>query len=188
MTGHVLGLDLGLAHCGAAQLQHDGTIRTWHLHTDPLAEGASLARISARVHGVAAWALNRATTTTTLAVVEGPSHGSLYGNPHERAGIWWRVVDSLIRHEVPVAVLAPTTLKAYITGHGNATKTTVQQAVHTLWPGRGLDRVTDHEADAVALATAGAHWLEWPTVPIWTLGEKAATHLNKGQWPDRSTV
>src|SRR5690606_5122463 len=108
--------------------------------------------------------------------------------PHERAGIWWRVVDSLVRHDVPVAVLAPTTLKAYITGHGNATKTTVQQAVHRLWPGRGLDRVTDHEADAVALATAGAHWLEWRTVLALEHLIGPPKHLAKGQWPDRTTV
>lgn len=182
MSAHVLGLDLGLAAAGAAQLHDDGRIFTQILTTAPLGDDAPLADVAARIRRVARWAVERATTSTVLVVVEGPAHAAQHGQPHERAGVWWRVVDSLLRHELPVAVLAPTTVKGYIAGNGRADKDAVQRAVNAAWPGRGLLRVTSHECDAVALATAGADRLGWPGP--WLEGRRATGWLRKGWWPD----
>lgn len=182
MSEHVLGLDLGLAAAGAAQIHHDGRIYTQVLTTDALGADAPLAAVADRIRRVARWAVERATTSTVLVVVEGPAHAAQHGQPHERAGVWWRVVDSLIRHKLPVAVLTPTTLKGYIAGKGNADKDAVQRAVNAAWPGRGLLRVSSHEADAVALATAGADRLGWPGP--WLDGRRATGWLRKGWWPD----
>jgi hypothetical protein len=191
MTGHILGLDLGLAHAGAARLRHATTpdtvrITTWHHQTPALPDDAPIGQVAARIRDMARWAIGRTTTDTVLVVIEGPSHASVHGQPHERAGVWWLVVDQLVRHHVPVAVLPPTTVKGYIAGKGTADKATVQAAVHAAWPGQGLDRVTNHETDAVALATAGADWLQWSGPYL--EGRRGAGWLRKAHCPDPATV
>lgn len=182
MSDHVLGLDLGLAAAGAAQIHHDGRVYTQVLTTDPLPTDAPITAVADRIRRVARWAVERATTATALVVIEGPAHAAQHGQPHERAGVWWRVVDQFVRHELPVAVLSPSTVKGYIAGNGNADKTLVQRAVAAAWPGRGLARATSHECDAVALATAGADRLGWPGP--WLDGRRSTGWLDKAWWPD----
>lgn len=186
MSPHVLGLDLGLAHAGAAQLYRNGQVRTQHLHTDPTGARAPIVDVAARVRRIAGWAVGRATTSTVLVVIEGPSLASEHGLPHERAGVWWLVADQLIRHNLPIAVVAPTTAKKYIAGHGRADKDAVRRAVAAAWPGRGLDRITYDESDAVALGTCGLDWLGWPGP--WLEGRRGASLLTAVRWPDRATI
>ena len=192
MSAHVLGLDLGLAHLGAAQLHDDGRIYTQHLETatPPCAEGhpkcadhrSTIVDVEARITAAARWAVERATVHTALAVIEGPAFAAKFGQPHERAGVWWAVVRALIRHEIPVAVLSPSTLKGYLAGNGNASKAEVQAAVAAAWPKQFLDRVTSHEAEAAGLATAGADHLGWSGP--WLAGRRGTGWLKKAWWPD----
>lgn len=183
---HVLGLDLGLATAGAAQLHRDGRVYTQQLHTDPLPDDASVPEQAARLRRVARWAVERATTATVLVVVEGPSLGSRHGQAHERAGIWWRVVDSLVRHEIPVAVVPPSTAKKYIAGHGRADKEAVRKAVAAALPEHGLHAVSSHESDAVALALCGTDWLLWPG-PFLS-GRRGSAVLSNVRWPERESI
>lgn len=193
MTGspHCLGLDLGLAHVGAAQLYYAASVdqihvRTQHLQTDPTGPAAPLADDADRIRRIARWAIARATTSTVLVVVEGPAFAAEHGFPHERAGAWWLTVDQLLRHGLPVAVCPPSTAKKYVAGHGRADKAAVKRAVAAVLPGRGLDRVSDHEADAVALALAGSDWLSWPGPHL--EGRRGASLLTAVRWPDRATI
>jgi len=187
MTVNVLGLDLGLAHAGAARIDIDGTIAgTWRLDTDPLAAGAPIGEVARRIRGVARWAVGRGTTDTVLVVVEGPAHAAVYGQPHERAGVWWRTVDALCRAEIPVGVLPPASLKKYLTGNGRADKAAMRRAVAACYPGRGLQLVSDDEADAAALAMCGADWLGWPGPYL--QGRRGGGWLRAANWPDPATV
>lgn len=195
MTAHVLGLDLGIAHAGAAQIHRDGRVYCQRWSSDPLPchEGHRpcsdrhppvLAALDARMTDVVRWAVARATVHTVLAVVEGPAMAAATGRGQadERAGIRWRVVHALHGHGIPVAVLPPSTVKGYIAGKGNAPKDDVRRAVAAAWPGHGLDRVSWDEADAVALATAGADHCGWDGP--WLDGRRGAGWLRKAQWPD----
>lgn len=186
MSAHVLGIDTGLAHSGAAQLYADGRVTTQHLQTDPPPDGATLTEQAARLRRIVRWTVERATTSTVLVVIEGPSHGSQHGQQHERAYIWWRVVDQLARHELPIAVVPPATAKRYVAGHGRADKDAVRRAVAAALPGRGLASVTSHEADAVALCLAGSDWLGWPGP--WLDGRRGASLLKAVCWPERESV
>lgn len=186
MNPHVLGIDSGLAHSGAAQLHRDGQVHTQHLQTDPLPADAPLAAQATRLRRVVRWIVERATTSTVLVVIEGPSHGSQHGQQHERAYIWWRAVDQLVRHEIPVAVVPPSTAKRYVAGHGLADKDAVRRAVAAALPGHGLASVTSHEADAVALALCGTDWLGWPGP--WLDGRRGASMLKAVRWPEREQV
>lgn len=191
VSPHVLGLDLGLAHAGAAQLHHHPDaeqmqVRTWNLHTDPTGPRAPITDVAARVRSIARWAIGRATTSTVLVVVEGPAHNAEHGFPHERAGAWWLVVDQLVRHGLPVAVVPPATAKKYVAGHGRADKDAVRRAVAAALPGRGLDRVSYDEADAVALALCGTDWCGWPGP--WLESRRGSALLSAVRWPDRGSV
>jgi len=186
VTDHVLGLDLGLAKAGAATLTADGRIQTWLKTTPRLGETATLDAVADRIGTMAGWAVDLTTTGTILAVVEGPAHAAQHGQPHERAAIWWLVVRALLRREIPVAVLAPTTVKGYIAGKGNASKDDVRRAVALAWPGQGLARVSADEADAVAMCTAAGDWLGWDGP--WLDGRRGVDWLKKAQWPERDEV
>lgn len=191
MSAHVLGLDLGLAHVGAAQLHADGRVHTWHLQTDPArcVDGhdrcgehhPDIDEVLARLDRCIRWSVGRATPSTVLAVIEGPAHAAQHGQPHERAGVWWGVARALRQHEIPVAVLSPSTVKGWMTGDGTADKDRMRRAVAAAWPDRGLRRITDHEADAVALAGAGANRIGWPGP--WLEGRSSAGWLRKAHWP-----
>lgn len=182
----VLGLDLALSATGAARITDTGDVATWVHTTRPLPAGAALLDVDARLTGIADWVATLPTPGTVLAVVEGPSHGSQHGQPHERAALWWLVVRGLHRRGIPVAVCPPATAKKYLTGSGSAGKGRVQAAVADAWPGQGLDGVTSHEADAVAVATAGADWLGWPGPPL--DGRRGSAVLSAVRWPERTLI
>lgn len=196
---HVLGLDLGLANAGAAQIHDDGSVFTWVKTTPtlPCIEGHRPCRaepkhhteataIALRIREVARWAVELATTSTVLVVIEGPSLNSRFGMPHERAGVHWQVVGAFARHEIPVAIVSPSTAKAYMTGSGKADKDLMKRCVAATYPGHGLAGVTEHEADAVALAACGVDWCGWPGPYL--DGRRGAGWLKKAQWPEREAV
>lgn len=186
---NVLGLDLSLSQSGAARIHADGWVETWRHPTDPLPADAPIAAVAARIHAVARWAVGRGTTATVLAVIEAPSHGSTFGQPHERAGIWWAVARGLDRAGVPIGSVAPKTLKHRITGSGGASKAEVRRAVAALYPQHGLARISSDEADAVALATLGVarlaahHGPDGPWTGPW-LGQHALSLTTGCRWPD----
>lgn len=189
MSPNVLGLDLSLSQSGAAQVHQSGLVQTWRHPTDPLPTGATLEAEAARLVEITAWAVGRGTTATVLAVLEAPSLGSTTGKQHERAALWWMVVRALSRLGVPVASVAPSSLKQKIAGHGHADKAAMGRAVRALYPSHGLDRVSNDEIDAVALATVGVIKLAQHLGPEggwsgpWL--EARALNVESGcRWPD----
>lgn len=186
MSPHVLALDLALANAGAATITDTGRVATWLKQTPPLGDDPPLHAVDARISSVARWAVHLATTGTVLVVLEGPALYAEHGMPHERAGLWWRVVRGFHARELPVAVLTPATMKGYITGRGTASKADVHRGVVACWPKECLDRISEHEADAVGLATAACDWLGWPGP--WLEGRRGAGWLKKARWPERDAV
>ncbi|MDN5861226.1 MAG: crossover junction endodeoxyribonuclease RuvC [Pseudonocardia sp.] len=153
---NVLGLDPGIANTGAARLTHQGRLDTWHLHRDPLPTDTSPADTAARIHDVIRWATGRATTTTTLVLIEElPYAIGAHGGRDQRAAVLWSVTGALARAGLPVAHVNPTTLKQRITGNGRASKAEIRAAIAKLYPRQGLTRITPDEADAAGLATLG---------------------------------
>lgn len=188
MSLNVLGLDLGLAHVGAAQLHQNGRVYTWRLDTQPLPDNAPIADVTNRIHTVTRWAISRGTTSTTLAVLEAPSYASQHGQPHERGGVWWATARGLIRAGVPVASVAPRSLKAKI-GGPNATKEIVRDALARMYPGNGIHRISLDESDALGLAVLGVAKLAICT-DGWTGPwlEARALNLDTGcRWPTELT-
>lgn len=187
---HVIGVDPSLTGCGVAHITDDQRVYTWVKGTPPLPDTACPADVSARITVIVKWLfdpdINLVNQGTRLAVIEGPALGAEFGMPHERAGLFWRIVHGFCHRGIPVGVLNPTTVKGYIAGKGNADKERVKSAVAAAWPKQGLRRVSDNQADAVALATAGVDWIGWPGP--WLEGRRGAAWLKKAQWPERESV
>lgn len=114
----------------------------------------------------------------SLAVIEGPSTGSIGGSTHDRSGLWWLVVDLLQRVDVPVAVAPPAVRAKWATGNGNAKKPEVLAKMRARFPQVSLG--DDNEADALALASLGMAWLQKPIV---SATNQQYMLLDKVAWP-----
>ena len=62
-----------------------------------------------------------------LALIEAPALDADGGNAWDRAAVWWGIVSVLLDHDVPVAWVAPTTLKRWVTGRGGFPKRPVEK-------------------------------------------------------------
>lgn len=181
----VLGIDPSLTGTGIAWIEKGGPLHTCTLRSTGR-RGDNLDARAQRLEGLATetWeTLDEAMVLTSceLAVIEGPSHGSVGGSAWDRAGLWWRYVQLLHVAEIPVAVCAPTTRIKWATGSGRATTSTksdVAVALSRLWP--EADAQGDNEWDALAMATIGAQYLDWP-VP--SRAHHAAS-VAKVAWPE----
>jgi len=117
-----------------------------------------------------------------LVVVEGPAFrgaGNETGH-HQRAGLWWLVLEAIDARSIPWAQVPPACLKRYATGKGNASKDEVLAAVIRRFP--AVEVAGNDEADALVLAAMGADHLGCPMV------EMPAAHrtgLAKVAWPAR---
>lgn len=112
-----------------------------------------------------------------LAILEGPSFGSKFGNPHERAGMWWEVFGLLYGLGVPTGTVAPKSRAKYITGSGLADKAEVMHAARELW---GYDIRNDDVADAAGMADMAARRLGAPVVE---LSDKQLEVMEVAKWP-----
>ncbi len=112
----------------------------------------------ARSRGIATDVWHQA-GTADLVVIEGLFAGKAAGHLIDRAATWMRIVDRCVQNDVPVAVVAPTTLKLAIAGKGGADKAAMAAALVRLWPDVGLS--SDNEVDALGCAHLGAVALGW---------------------------
>jgi crossover junction endodeoxyribonuclease RuvC len=182
VTAVVVGLDLSLTGTGVAL--PDGTVRTIASkgHT-----GATLRQRATRLHNLCTTVILAAlggaeVERDRLIVVEGPSMGSSSrgGAHHDRAGLWWLVVDALDGEPgIDVVEVAPAARAKYATGRGNASKDEVLAAVIRRYP--DIEVRNNNEADALVLRAMGCDQLGQP------LADVPAAHrtgLAKVAWPD----
>jgi Holliday junction resolvasome RuvABC endonuclease subunit len=95
-----------------------------------------------------------------LAVIEAPSYGSSHGHAHDRSGLWWLIVDTLLGFGVRVASVPPQTRAKYATGKGNAGKDAVLAAVVRGYPEFEVDN--NNVADATVLTAMGCRFMGFP--------------------------
>lgn len=147
----VAGIDLSLTGSGIARVSLDG-IRLSLVGSKGSADATLVkryerladlrARLLAQLDGV------------DLAVVEQPAYHSFSGHAHDRSGLWWSVVSSLLSGGIRVVEVAPATLKKYATGKGNANKDLMVATMARRFPAEAVD--DNNLADALALACVAA--------------------------------
>lgn len=178
----VAGLDLSLTSTGIARVEVSGVgARVWDVTRLKSAgkADATLAQRRTRLDHLAS-DLVQAVGMADLVVVEGPSFGQArQGGQHDRAGLWWLVVDRLHEIGCPVAEVTPNGRAKYGTGKGNAGKDDVLTATIRRYPDVVFSG--NDEADAVLLAAMGARNLGWPIEASLPAAHLAA--MDAVRWP-----
>jgi len=178
-VANVVGLDLSLTATGTAF--YDATSHSVDVDTikSSGAKDASLFDRSVRLQVLLDRIIRKA-TGAQIAVIEGPSFGQArQGGQHDRAGLWWLVVDKLIELGIIVVEVSPASRAKYATGKGNAAKDAVLAAVVRRYP--TIPVADNNQADAVVLVAMGARWLGTPIddgLPLLNVGG-----MTKVRWP-----
>lgn len=141
---NVIGIDLSLTSTGVA------SSLGWVDRIKPKSTGLT------RMREINVAISQYITASTSLVVIEAPafSRGAQPGQ-HERAGLWWMVVEAIDRRGIPWMSVSPTAVKKYATGKGNAPKDEVLAAAIRKFPKIGV--VGNDESDALWLAAIGAY-------------------------------
>lgn len=183
MTGHVTGLDLSLAGSGIVSVRCADAVRVSKRLIDSVAFPQGYRPTLAEWVGRQTPVIHEAIACVEpggLVVVEAPAYGAKYGNPHERAGIWWAVVRHLVRRGDVVAQVTPKTRAKYAAGRGSADKREVVAAVNERMP---FAHITDHNlADGLALAAMGWRRLGRPIDGVATRPMDEA--MRAVRWPE----
>lgn len=184
MTGPhipVVGLDLSLTASGVATAGGCRTVGS------PGRKGASLRVRHARLADIATRVClavsEAAAPRAALVVIEGPSFGSRGGQSHERAGLFWVVIDELISAGHLVAEVPPATLKKYALGRGVGDKGAMVDAAARRLPGIVTGGQND-VVDALWLRAMGCDRLGFPLA---VLPVKHREALDAVVWPDVDT-
>lgn len=175
----ILGIDTSLTSTGLATIRPGEGASVHHIPTRGR-RGDTLVDRNQRINGICAEVSLWSSNGIALAVVEGPSVASVGGSPWDRAGLWWRIVAGLLSHDIPVAVVAPSSRAKWATGSGAASKAGVAAAMQRRFPDIEITR--DDEADALALAAMGAQHLGWDVG--WTPTAMQLAVLEKVTWPE----
>lgn len=168
----VVGLDLSLTAAGVAEaistLPHGQHVRTEVMGSE--AAGIMVSARALRLRRLASQIVTRVTAAPVdLVVIEQPSYGSTGGAAHDRSGLWWLVCARLDAYDVPVAEVAPNTLKTYALGKGSGVGTG-KDAVLAAAVRRYIDYVpelaSNDAADALILADMGLRHLGEPLIDL----------------------
>lgn len=87
-----------------------------------------------------------------LVVMEGLSFAARSSSAHELAGLHYIIRFSLWHKGIPTVIVAPATLKKFVTGKGNAEKSMMLREVWRRWD---FEAANDNEADSAGLARIG---------------------------------
>lgn len=152
----VIGLDLSLTSTGLAIVTDAGLVEMGNIKSTGKKADTHvqyMPRIVQMGEQINDWLADVvARYDVELAIFEAPSFNSKFGNPHERAGLWWKVYEHLWLGEVPIQTVAPMTRAKFITGNGRAKKEEVLIAARERWG----EEIPNHDvADATGLAMWG---------------------------------
>lgn len=152
----VAGVDPSITGTGIAVIgaQRQCPPMTCRVRTKP-SDGTKLERmrhVVAETHSLVADA--------DLVVIEGLSLASHGDATRDLAGLWWMLADAITRPErlrpAPrLAVVAPSTLKLWVTGSGRAEKREVREHITRRFA--LTEKISADEADALGLAAMGLH-------------------------------
>lgn len=177
----VAGIDPSLTSAGVAILEHGQPIHLGR-YGFPGHNGASYQSRSRRVRKQVQDVIRQCRGVDLAVIEEHPYAIRLSASEFDRSGLWHGIYGSLDAHNIPIAVVANTTAKKWITGKGNAPKVDVMPIINDWYADQMPYPVEcDDIADALGLAAMGAHHLGDP-MPF-TVKERHTTGLEAVQWP-----
>jgi crossover junction endodeoxyribonuclease RuvC len=181
MTTMYAGIDLSLTNPGLA-IWNGESVYTKLLSSKPKATGPVVEKKGGKLVRTETfqdklWRFRMVTAdveawvpATATVYLEGPSYGSVGRATHDIDGNWWNLFSRLYDRGNVVHVIAPSVLKKYATGNGNAAKDKVMAAVIKRYP--TVDIINNDVADATVLLAIG---LRLAGIPL--EDSMPATHL-----------
>jgi len=157
-TPMVVGLDLSMTSTGVATIDELGQIVT----LTEKSKGSRTDDLPTRRRRLRELAdrIVAHTPGARLVAVEGPSFASTGSGTHDRSGLWWLVVDSLMAAGTPVVIVPPATRMIYAAGAGNAGKDKVLASVVRRY--FDVEVGGNDEADALVIAAIAARLIGRP--------------------------
>lgn len=158
----VVGLDLSLTGSAIAAISLETGDLTTAVHRSPAPAddnlGAHVQRHRELVDGIVTQTL---ACNPELVVVEGLQFSVKEKDSSltRRGFLWWAVAEGLVRGGLPVIEVAPSQIKQFATGKGNASKSEVVAAYATAWPDAARGSNIQDRADAAFAAALGVAWL-----------------------------
>lgn len=181
----IAGIDPAIANNGLVVVRPDGSADVHTFKSPTIARGNRDPHAWSRRIEIAASTLAAQVPHGSLVAIEGPAHGAKFGNPDERAGLRWSLIARLRVRGCRVVAIPPTKAKMWLTDSGVADKAEMIAAAQDL-TARYAPEVeirTEHEADAFALVSMLAAYLDAPIFPPRKRGDEALAgvaweHLN----------
>jgi crossover junction endodeoxyribonuclease RuvC len=157
------GLDLSLGSSGLAILNDPGEgndVYTTLITSRPKATGPTVEKrgklVRTQTYGDKLLRFQQTTAdietwldSSAVLFLEGPSYASTGQSVHDIAGNWWTLLSRLADRGIKIHVIAPSVVKQYATGKGNAAKDHVMAAAIKRYP--DIDIPGNDVADAVVL-------------------------------------
>jgi crossover junction endodeoxyribonuclease RuvC len=170
----VLGIDPSLTATAICRIESGCPPKIEMSRTKPTGQDAlaKLARMRRQAEFACAFA-----EETDVVLIEAPSLASAGRATRDLAGLWWIMFGALAQHGYPIGVVAPSVLKKWTTGAGNADKFRVGQHIAKRWP--DVELLGDDQSDALVLASIGLHYLD--ALP-WTPTAFQVEALGKVEW------
>ncbi|MCW1823176.1 gp6 protein [Mycobacteroides abscessus subsp. massiliense] len=158
----VIGLDLSLTGTGLAAISLETGDLATAVHRSPAPAddslGAHVQRHRELIDGIVQQVLACA---PELVVVEGLQFSVREKDSSltRRGFLWWAVAEGLVRGGAPIVEVAPSQIKQFATGKGNASKAEVVAAYASAWPDAARGSNIQDRADAAFAAALGVAWL-----------------------------
>lgn len=151
-TRYVVGLDSSPTGTALSRVYADGSYDTTKIFPGNLRDFARMELIEQAVVNFAG--------NAAMVAIEGPAlgyDGEGQQGRHENAGLWWQLATALAwKRSLPLAYVAPTTLKVYATGNGACKKLAVMMALTARY---GFAMPDEDQGDAFVLALMAADHL-----------------------------
>ncbi|WP_237077055.1 hypothetical protein [Mycobacteroides abscessus] len=158
----MIGLDLSLTGSAIAAISLETGDLATAVHRSPVPAddslGAHVQRHRELVDGIVQQVLACA---PELVVVEGLQFSVKEKDSSltRRGFLWWAVAEGLVRGGALIVEVAPSQIKQFATGKGNASKAEVVAAYASAWPDAARGANVQDRADAAFAAALGVAWL-----------------------------
>lgn len=158
----VIGLDLSLTGSAIAAITLETGALATAVHRSPAPADDNLSAHVQRhrelVDGIVQQVLACA---PELVVVEGLQFSVKEKDSSltRRGFLWWAVAEGLVHGGAPIVEVAPSQIKQFATGKGNASKSEVVAAYASAWPDAARGANVQDRADAAFAAALGVAWL-----------------------------
>ncbi|SHP27473.1 gp6 protein [Mycobacteroides abscessus subsp. abscessus] len=160
----IVGLDLSLTGSAIAAISLETGELATAVHRSPApaddALGAHVQRHRELIDGIVSQTL---ACEPALVVVEGLQFSVKEKDSSltRRGFLWWAVAEGLVRGGAPVVEVAPSQIKQFATGKGNASKSEVVAAYAAAWPDATRGPNVADRSDASFAAALGVAWLRY---------------------------